>query len=41
MQIAIGSDHRGVDVKSKVVQALEEMGHQVTDVGAHDSTGVD
>lgn len=41
MRIAIGSDHRGVDVKASVVHALQELGHDVSDVGVHDETSVD
>ena len=41
MQLAIGSDHRGVRVKARIVATLQEWGHQVLDVGAHDESSVD
>ena len=34
MRIAIGSDHRGIHIKAKLVATLEAAGHQVLDVGA-------
>lgn len=39
MRIAIGSDHRGVDAKRRLVSGLREKGHEVMDVGpdGHDS----
>jgi ribose 5-phosphate isomerase B len=33
MRIVIGSDHRGLGVKQRVVPLLQQMGHDVTDVG--------
>src|SRR5205823_347524 len=33
MRIAIGSDHRGAAVKQRVVPLLQQLGHEVTDVG--------
>ena len=41
MRISIGSDHRGVRVKSNLVQLLTRQGHVVADEGAHDEQGVD
>ena len=41
MRISIGSDHRGVQVKAKLIQLLENMGHSVEDEGANDSQSVD
>lgn len=41
MRVAIGSDHRGVTVKSKIVALLERLGHQVVDVGATGNESVD
>ena len=38
MQIAVGSDHAGFDLKVIVVDALRERGHSVIDLGAHDAT---
>jgi ribose 5-phosphate isomerase B len=39
MKIAIGSDHRGVDAKRRLVPMLRQLGHDVLDVGpsGHDS----
>jgi ribose 5-phosphate isomerase B len=33
MRIAVGSDHRGLSVKQRVVPLLEQMGHEAVDVG--------
>ena len=41
MQIAIGSDHRGVQVKSKLIIALENLKHVVEDCGTHGEDSVD
>ena len=41
MRIAIGSDHRGYQLKSKIVAMLEEGGHEVDDVGTMGSDSVD
>ena len=41
MRIAIGSDHRGFNVKSKLVELLQQLGHQVEDVGTHSGESVD
>jgi len=41
MRIAIGSDHRGYQLKAKVVAMLEEGGHEVDDVGTMGSDSVD
>jgi ribose 5-phosphate isomerase B len=41
MRIAIGSDHRGIQVKAKLTPLLEGLGHDVADHGTHDSTSVD
>ncbi|MGE3804118.1 MAG: ribose 5-phosphate isomerase B [Gemmataceae bacterium] len=35
MRIAIGSDHRGYDLKRRVVSYLEHVGHTVLDTGTH------
>ncbi len=41
MRIAIGSDHRGVHVKSKLVTALESLKHVVEDCGTQGEQSVD
>jgi ribose 5-phosphate isomerase B len=41
MRISLGSDHRGVNAKSRLVQMLAQMGHIVSDEGTHDTTSVD
>ncbi len=41
MRIAVGSDHRGVAVKNKIVQLVSRLGHEVQDVGAFGTESVD
>ena len=41
MKIAIGSDHRGLHVKQRVVPLLQQMGHEVTDFGPAAQGSVD
>lgn len=41
MRIAIGSDHRGVQVKSKLIVALETLKHTVEDCGTQGEESVD
>ena len=41
MKIAIGSDHRGYDVKRRVITVLEKLGHEVLDVGPQKRESVD
>ncbi len=41
MRIAVGSDHRGFTVKSKVVDLLRRLNQEVIDVGPHNSESVD
>ena len=41
MKIAVGSDHRGFHVKTKIVELLRHLGHEVEDHGAHGAEGVD
>lgn len=41
MRIAIGSDHRGVDMRSKLVELLRRLDHQVVDVGGNGGGAVD
>ena len=35
MRVAIGSDHRGFDMKRRLVNLLEQKGHEVVDLGCH------
>ncbi len=41
MKIAIGSDHRGFQLKTKLIIALQEAGHEPVDVGTDSSESVD
>jgi ribose 5-phosphate isomerase B len=41
MKIAIGSDHRGYEVKRRLVERLRQAGHEVVDVGSDGVQSVD
>ena len=41
MRIAIGCDHRGCDVKDKVIELLRSLDHEVVDEGTHERESVD
>ena len=41
MEIAIGSDHRGISMKQHLAAFLRQIEHGVFDVGTHDSNSVD
>lgn len=41
MKIAIGADHRGFELKNKIVTGLKKAGHTVIDVGAHEYDAAD
>jgi len=41
MRIAVGSDHRGFTIKSKVVDLLTQLGHDVVDAGPQTGASVD
>ena len=41
MRIAIGCDHRGLELKQLVIKLLEEAGHKYEDFGAYTSDSVD
>jgi len=41
MKIAIGSDHRGFEVKRRIVTLLERLGHEAMDMGPNSSDSVD
>ena len=36
MRIAVGSDHRGVDMRAKLVALLGRLGQEVVDIGSYD-----
>lgn len=35
MKVAIGSDHRGFDLKRRLANLLEQKGHEILDLGCH------
>ncbi len=41
MRIAVGTDHRGYHIRSKLVDLLERLGHEVDDVGTFSEGAVD
>jgi ribose 5-phosphate isomerase B len=41
MRIAIGCDHRGVNLKQAIIKSLSETGYQFDDVGTNDTASVD
>lgn len=41
MRIAIGSDHRGFQIKAKLINVLNADGHQVKDCGTQSDQAVD
>ncbi len=41
MKIAIGSDHRGFEVKRRIRSLLEQLGHEVADMGPDSSDSAD
>lgn len=41
MKIAVGSDHRGFEVKRRIVPLLQQLGHEVLDMGPQNSQSVD
>ena len=41
MKIAVASDHRGVQVKQKILRQLADMGHEVLDLGPATTDRVD
>jgi ribose 5-phosphate isomerase B len=41
MRIAVGSDHRGFNVKSKLLEVLHRLGHEVDDVGTYSADSCD
>lgn len=41
MRVGVGSDHRGVNLRTKIVELLARLGHEVVDVGSYDDQAVD
>lgn len=41
MRIAIGCDHRGLNLKQAIIRSLSETGHQFEDAGTNDTASVD
>ena len=41
MRIAVGADHRGVELKRQILSALTAAGHACTDVGVHSEDPAD
>jgi ribose 5-phosphate isomerase B len=41
MRISIGSDHRGFNVKGRLIEFLRQQGHDVVDEGTHSSESCD
>jgi ribose 5-phosphate isomerase B len=41
MKVVLGNDHRGVSAKQRVAAVLTALGHEVADLGASSSAGVD
>lgn len=41
MRISIGNDHRGVQIKSRLIACLESGGHEVIDFGTDGDASVD
>mgnify|MGYP001488800096 CR=1 FL=1 len=41
MNVAIGADHGGYDLKQEIISLLESLGHEVEDVGCYSTESVD
>jgi ribose 5-phosphate isomerase B len=41
MRVAVGSDHRGFEIRVKIVELVKGLGHEVIDVGAFSPDAVD
>jgi ribose 5-phosphate isomerase B len=41
MKIAVGSDHRGFEAKKRIVSLLQQLGHEVLDMGTNSNDSVD
>jgi RpiB/LacA/LacB family sugar-phosphate isomerase len=41
MRVVLGSDHAGFEMKQKILAHVRKLGHEVSDVGTHDSSPAD
>lgn len=41
MKIALGSDHRGFDIKRRIIYLIEQQQHDVLDLGCHEKEACD
>jgi ribose 5-phosphate isomerase B len=41
MRVVLGSDHAGFELKQQILEYVREFGHEVLDVGTHDTSSVD
>jgi ribose 5-phosphate isomerase B len=41
MRIAFGSDHRGYSIRTRIIEMLQRMGHEVEDLGSSSEESVD
>ena len=41
MKISIGSDHRGFDAKARLIELLQRLGHEVSDLGTNSDESID
>jgi ribose 5-phosphate isomerase B len=41
MRIAIGTDHRGFSLRAKLVELLNQLGHEVVDIGTFTPDAID
>lgn len=41
MRIAVGCDHRGLDIKKQVIDMVRQSGHTIEDMGTYNTDSVD
>ena len=41
MKIAIASDHRGIEIKNKLIDQMKQLGHDPLDMGTDEAASVD
>jgi ribose 5-phosphate isomerase B len=41
MRVVLGADHAGYDLKADLLEEVRRLGHEVTDVGTHNTASVD